>query len=112
MAEQRSPVQLHQLRSVVLTRQSWRRWRCELAAIHAIQIERQTALRIIQCARSAEDNRFEIRGVAAIQGLFERFISHRIYKADGRLSNSFRVGPALVGITSFVSVVNLRRRRN
>ena len=81
-----------------------------MTAIQAFQIERQAALRTVECARSTHRDRFEIRGVAAVQRRFERLISCKIHKADARLQNTFCVRPGLIGIKSFVSVINLRGR--
>jgi hypothetical protein len=81
-----------------------------LAVIQAFQIERQTALRASECARSSQRDRFEIRRVAAVQRRFERLISCKIHQADARLQNPFCVGTGLIRIKSFVSVINLRGR--
>ena len=109
IAQQRCPIQLHQLGRVFFTRQGWRGRHAKLAQIEAFQTERQPALRTIEGAWPTKHNLFEIRRVPAFQRIYEGLVSCEIDQADPSLQNTFCVGSRLVGVESFVSVIDLRR---
>ncbi len=110
IAQQRCPVELDEFGGVLIAGDGGCGWHRELTAIQALQFKRQTALGTVQRACSPQLDCFKIGGVAAIQSFAKGQVGSRIDTANAGLQDAFGIGPTLIGIARFVSIVYLRGR--